>query len=164
MTYVWEFETAGRLPEPEYRRCHRGKMILLEEVMAARFTRVPNAELLRNRTLDHIVSTPLRAVQTRETILRTLHSNLAAIFVDLVNQQKNLEVLICEKRNSIPIDNELRQYDLLYENVALSFSNYRIKAEYVGMIVASLKSTNAVLRVAARCAIVVMSAIIEMRG
>jgi len=164
MTYVWEFETAGRLPEPEYRRCHRGKMIPLEEVMAARFTRVPNAELLRNRTLDHIVSTSLRAVQTREAILRTLHSNLSAIFVDLVNQQKTLEVLICEKRNSIPIDNELRQYDLLYENVALSFRDYRIKSEYVDMIVASLKSTNAVLRVAARCAIVVMSAIIEMRG
>jgi hypothetical protein len=164
MTYVWEFETAGRLPEPEYRRCHRGKMIPLEEVMAARFLRVPNAELLRNRTLDHIANTELREVQTREVILRTLRSNLSAIFVDLVNQQKTLEVLICEKRNSIPIDTELRQYDLLYENVAASFVNYRINEEYVNMLIASLKSTNAVLRVAARCAIVIMSAIIEMRG
>ena len=164
MTYVWEFETAGRLPTAEYRRCHRGPMIPLEEVMAARFTIVLNAELLRNRTLDHLVNTQLKSVQTREAILRTLRSNMSAIFVDLVNQRKVLEVLICEKRNSIPIDNELLQYDLLYENVAKSFINYRVKTEYIDLIVTSLRSTNAVLRVAARCAIVVMSAIIEMRG
>lgn len=164
MTYVWEFETAGRLPEPQYRRCHRGPMIPLEMVMAMPFTRVPNSELLRNRTLDHIVSSPLRAVQTREAILRTLHSNLAAIFVDLVNQQKTLEVLICEKRNSIPVDNELLRYDLLYETVAKSLVNYGIKSNYIDLVIASLKSSNAVLRVAARCAIVILSAIIEMRG
>jgi hypothetical protein len=139
-------------------------MIPLEMVMAMPFTRVPNAELLRNRTLDHIVSSPLRAVQTREAILRTLHSNLSAIFVDLVNQQKTLEVLICEKRNSIPVDNELLQYALLYENVAKSFVTFGIKSTYVDLVIASLKSSNAVLRVAARCAIVILSAIIEMRG
>jgi hypothetical protein len=139
-------------------------MIPLEMVMAMPFTRVPNSELLRNRTLDHIVSSPLRAVQTREAILRTLHSNLSAIFVDLVNQQKTLEVLICEKRNSIPVDNELLQYALLYENVAKSFVTFGIKSTYVDLVIASLKSSNAVLRVAARCAIVILSAIIEMRG
>lgn len=164
MTYVWEFETAGRPLFPSARRCFRGPMIPLEVVMAAPFTVVTQAEMLRNRTLTHIVSSSLRPVQTREVILRTLHSNLASIFVDLVNQQKELEVLICEKRNSIPIDEELAQYDLLYRNIADSFSTFGLKKQYGDLFVSALNSTNAVLRVASRCAIIVMSATIEMNS
>jgi hypothetical protein len=139
-------------------------MIPIEVVMSRAFTRVKQAEKIRNRTLDHIVSSTLRPVQTREVILRTLHCNLAGIYVDLVNQQKELETLICEKRNSIPIDNELRQYDLMYEEVANSFRSYGLNKDYGDKFVAALKSSNAVLRVAARCAIVVMAANIEMRN
>jgi hypothetical protein len=139
-------------------------MIPLEVVLSQPFTVVSQAEMLRNRTLDHIVSVQLRPVQTRELILRTLHSNLAGIFVDLVNQQKQLEVLICEKRNSIPIDEELRQYDLLYQNVAESFTSFGLKKQYGELLVSSLKSSNAVLRVAARCAIIVMAATVEMNS
>ena len=164
MTYEWEFETAGRPATPPVRRCFRGPMIPLELVMSRALSRVPMAEKVRNRTLDHIVSSSLRSVQTREVVLRTLHSNLSGIYVDLVNQQKELEVLICEKRNSIPIDNELRQYDLLYADAAKSFITFGLNKDYEDKFIAALKSSNAVLRVAARCAIVVMAANIQMRS
>jgi hypothetical protein len=164
MTYEWEFETAGRSATPPVRRCFRGPMIPIEVVMSRAFTRITQCEKLRNRTLDHIVSSTLRSVQTREVVLRTLHSNLAGIYVDLVNQQKELEVLICEKRNSIPIDSELLQYDLMYEEAANSFKLFGINKDYGDKFIAALKSSNAVLRVAARCAIVLMAANIEMRS
>jgi hypothetical protein len=106
-------------------------------------------------------------VQTREVILRVLHSNLSAMFVDLTNQQKDLEVLICEKRNSIPIDTELLPYELMYREAAASLIPLGINKLYTDKLitaVSSSTSSNAVLRVAARCAIVVMSAIVEMRS
>ena len=112
MAYVWEFETTGRPVFPLGRKCHRGPMIDVEIRMSKPCLHIPEAERLRQHLLLNIVDTPYVAVQTRETILRALNSNIGPMFFNLLTRAKGLQVLICEKKNSLVIDDELKIYDV----------------------------------------------------
>ena len=139
-------------------------MIPIEIVMSRAYSLVPGSESLRGRLLTHIVDTPLVAVQTREVILRTLGSNLGPIFTELNNAKRTLQVTICEKRNSIPIDRELVAWDRDYLNVANSLTDFAVSPQHLALMKSALQSLNPVFRVAARCAIILMVAYVEQRG
>ena len=163
--YEWEFDTSGRPPTPLGRACFRGPMIAVEQRMALPFTVTKasiDTELLRNRLLDHIVDTTLIAVRTRETVLRSLSSPVGPLFVKLTPLRSELQVLICEKRNSIDIDNDLLYLDPMFEKAALSFENYGIQRPSITMLVDALRSNSPVLRVAARCGVILTAAFIEL--
>lgn len=164
MPYDWEFNTGGLPPGPLGKKCHRGPMIDIEIVMSKPLTIVPGAEALRGRLLAHIVDTPLVAVQTREVVLRVLNSNLGPIYVALNNTKHVLFVDICEKRNTIPIDRELRAWDRDYIDVARQFKNYETSPQSTELLLSALRSVNPVFRLAARCAIILMAAYIEQRS
>lgn len=163
-SYIWEFYTEGRPVGPIGRKCHRGPMLPIEVTMSRSFARVSQMEELRTRLLTHLVNTPLVAVQTRETVLRVLNSNLAAMYPALLQIQKSLKVLICEKRNSIPIDRELYPFDARWKNGVRTFGDYGVIMPHVNLILEGLESQSPVYRIAARCSAILTAAYIEAAG
>lgn len=159
--YTWEFETGGRSLTPLGQKCHRGPMIDIEIRMSQPCLTIPDAEKIRQHLLQKVVTSPQVAVQTRETILRVLNSNLNAMFLGLVPQAKDLQVLICEKRNSLDIDDDLKVYNIFYSQVSSKFTAYGVRSQHVTLIQDALKSNSAIMRVAARCAVVLMVAYVE---
>jgi hypothetical protein len=161
MTYSWEFEVGGRPPTPLGRKCHRGPMIDIEIRMSQSCLTIPEAERIRQHLLQHVVDINNPAVQTREVVLRVLNSNLRAMFMGLIPVADALQVLICEKRNSLDIDNDVAYEDQFYKQVLGTFARYGTRPQHVDLISDALKSNSAIMRVAARCAIVLMVAYIE---
>ena len=161
MSFTWYFWTKGRPVDPVGRVCHRGPMIPIEVTMSKAFSTMSNMEELRTRLLTHLVDTPLVAVQTREVVLRVLNSNLAAMYPALLPIQNSLKVLICEKRNSIPIDNELRPYDALWKDGIRTFGRYGVIDPHVELILSGIDSESPVYRTAARCSAILTAAYIE---
>jgi hypothetical protein len=162
--YTWKFSTSGRPIGPIGRRCHRGPMIPIEVVMSRSFTKMSHMETLRARLLTHVVDTPLVAVQTRETVLRVLNSNLAAMYPAILPIKTSLKVLICEKRNSIPIDQELRPYDSQWKDGIRTFIDYGVIPPHVDLILEGIDSQSPVYRTAARCSAILTAAYIEAVG
>jgi hypothetical protein len=162
MPYEWEFETSGRPLTPQGRKCHRGPMIDVEIRMSQPCLTIPEAERIRQHLLLHIVDVNDVAVQTRETILRTLNSNLGPMFFKLYTRAKGLQVEICEKRNSLIIDEELKANDVFYRQVVESLRTYNVTKQHLDMMSDGLKSNNAIMRVAARCSVVLMVTFVEM--
>jgi len=161
MGYIWEFEVGGRPPTPLGRKCHRGPMIDIEVRMSQACLTIPEAERIRQHLLQHIVDINNVAVQTREVVLRVMNSNLRAMFLSLVPIASELQVLICEKRNSLDIDYDVKYEDQFYTQVLSTFARYGTRPQHVDLISDALKSNSAIMRVAARCAIVLMVAYIE---
>lgn len=161
MGYTWEFEIGGRPLLPSGRKCHRGPMINIEVRMSQACLTIPEAERIRQHLLAHVVDINNAAVQTREVVLRVMNSNLRAMFLGLIPVAKELEVLVCEKRNSLDIDDEVKYEDQFYTQVLSTFARYGTRPQHVDLISAALKSNSAIMRVAARCAIVLMVAYIE---
>ena len=164
MTYEWEFNTTGRAVVASTRKCHRGPMIPLEIVMSQAFRTYPEYNQIRKQMLNHVVDTTLVAVKTRDIILRVLHSNLNSVFVDLRNQQTDLEVVICERRNSVIIDKEMRVLDTQYSDGLDALKKMGVDVTYLDIVRSALNSNNVVYRVSARCAIVVLASIYELRS
>lgn len=164
MTYTWEFNTAGRRTVASQRRCHRGPMIPLEVTMSQSFTTYPGYNVIRKQLLNHLTDSALLPVQTRDAILRVLHCNLNAAFVDLKNQQNDLEVTICEKRNSVIVDGELAVFDPLFKEGLAALRAMGVDQSYLGIVQSALVSNNAIYRVSARCAVVILAAIYELRS
>jgi len=163
MSFLWEFETGGRSTTPAIRQCHRGPMIPVEVAMARLFTVIPTINGLRSRVLGVIVDTEDKAVRTREILLRVLHSNTGAVFSDYRGVQASLEVLICEKRNSLDVAADLDFYIREFIEALRTFALYGISAEQLELIYASLRSKNAIMRVSGYCAVVLLGAVIEIR-
>ena len=132
--------------------------------MSTSFSKMTQMDQLRARLLQHIVDTPLVAVQTREVVLRVLNSNLAAMYPAILSIKASLRVLICEKRNSIPIDRELRPYDALWKDGVRTFVNYGVMPPHVDLILEGLDSQSPVYRTAARCSAILTAAYIEAAG
>jgi hypothetical protein len=162
MTYLWEFEIAGRPLLPLGQKCHRGPMIDVETRMSQPCVTIQDAEKLRYHLLKNIVDTSNPAVQTREVILRVFNSNLNAIFTRLADQRQTLQVTICEKRNSLYIDEDVKVLDRFYMQVLPRLMDYGVNRQNVDLISAALSSNSAIMRVAARCAIVLLVAYIEL--
>jgi hypothetical protein len=137
-------------------------MIDIEIRMSQPLLRIPEAERLRQHLLLHIVDINNVAVQTRETLLRVLNSNLGPVFFNLNPKWQSLIVLICEKRNSLDIDNDLKVYDVFYSQVLSALRKYNVLPQHVELIAAGLKSNSAIMRVAARCAVVLLVAYVEV--
>jgi hypothetical protein len=139
-------------------------MIPIEVVMSRTYTKMAHMEVLRARVLKHVVDTPLVAVQTREVILRVLNSNLGAMYPALLPIQASLKVLICEKRNSIPIDRELAFLDSQFKQSIQRFNQYGVFPAHIALMADAMESSSAVFRDAARCAAVLTAAYIESAG
>jgi hypothetical protein len=137
-------------------------MIDVEERMSRPCLRIREAERIRQHLLLHIVDINNVTVQTREVILRVFNSNLSAIFRRLVSRRQELQVLICEKKNSLILDAELRVFDPFYVKVLGQFAEYGVNPRHVELISNGLVSNSAIMRVASRCAIVLMVAFIEL--
>lgn len=161
MPYEWEFETLGRPLTPSGQKCHRGPMIDIEMRMSQPLLRIPEAERLRQHLLSNIVDPAGVEVRTRETCLRVLNSNLGPVFFYLNPKAASLQVNICEKRNSIDIDNDLKVFDQFYTQVVDSLQKYNVSRQHLTLIREGLKSNNAIMRVAARCAVILLVTYVE---
>ena len=162
MSYTWTFTTGGIPAVPVGRKCHRGPMIDIELVMSKPFTVMTGAETLRKMLLEQLVSINLVAVQTRECILRVLNSNVGPLF-SMVNPRFNdLKVLICEKKNTVVIDDALISQDFQFRDGIRSLESYGVTKTNITVLLEALNSSSAVLRVAARCAFILAATLIEM--
>lgn len=163
MSFLWEFETEGRSTVPVIRTCHRGPMIPVEIALSRSFTVLTKMNGLRSRVLGVIVDTTEPAVRTREVLLRVLHSNVGSVFSDYKGVQTDLEAIICEKRNSLNIADDLDYYQREFIDVLRDVNLTGVSAEQLEIVYGTLRSKNAIMRVAGYCAVVLLGAIIEIR-
>lgn len=162
MPFTWHFFTGGRPINPEGLVCHRGPMVDVEIVMSQPFVHLPAFNTLRRRLLDAVVDTDLIAVQTRETVLRALNLSLGAVFARLSSQKKELQVRICEKRNSLDIERDLEDLNSFYLDAAKLLADYGLIKQQVDLLVSQLNSNSSILRVAGKCATILAATLIEM--
>ena len=160
--YSWGFYTGGRAEHSILRKCYRGPMTDVEKVLGAPFTVLTDYNFLRDLTLTSLVDTDLVAVQTRECVLRVLRSPLWAIFVRLHADQDRYPVTICERKNASVIEALLAPYDDKFSAAALNLYNYGIHKQHVNLLTAGLISKTLVVRVAARCAIILLATLVEI--
>ena len=163
MSFLWEFETEGRSTVPVIRKCHRGPMLPVEVAMAKPFTVLSTLNVLRSRVLGVIVDTTDPTVKTREVLLRVLHSNVGSVFSDYKGVQADLEVIICEKRNSLEVAADLDYYQREFASVLRNILATGVSREQLNVIYKALGSKNAIMRVAGYCSVVLLGAIIEIR-
>jgi hypothetical protein len=161
-SYIWEFFTGGRPVDPLGRRCHRGPMIDVEITMSRPFTYMVPYNTLRQRLLNSVVDTDNVAVQTREVVLRSLNTELGPMFLRLASRKKSLQALICEKKNSVIIEQELRDLNPFYLDAARQLYDYGLPQPQVDLLVEALTSNSPVLRVAGKCAAILIAAFTEM--
>ena len=162
MTYTWHFYTTGQVINPLGRRCHRGPMIDVEVIMSSKFTYAIEFEILRAKLLDKIVNTDLKAVQTREVVLRSINQILGPIFARLEPIKQELQVLICEKRRSTDIEADLSYLNTDFVSSVNTFSKYGVQSQHLALITAALESNSPIVRVAGKCAVILLASFIEL--
>lgn len=163
MTFTWHFFTGGEEIIPVItRKCHRGPMIDVEVVMSRPFVRLAAYNTLRQRLLEDVVDSVLPAVQTREIVLRSINSLLGPMIVRLASQKQALQVLICEKKNSLAIESDLADISPFYFSAADSLLQYNISSRQTDLFKAALTSNSPIMRVAGKCAVILLCSFIEM--
>jgi hypothetical protein len=162
MTFTWRFHTSGNDALMPVKRCFRGPMIDVEQVMSRSFQYMKEYDHLRAKFLRAVVSTDNLAVQTRETLLRVIDANTAAVFLRLYQQRGPLHVLICEKRNSKAIDDDLADDMVFFQNGARAFAHYGLPLTEIDVLMTALVSNSPVLRVAGMASVVLLAAFLEM--
>lgn len=162
MPYEWSFFTTGRPLTPEGRRCHRGPMIDVEIVMSQPFVVMSDWDKLRARVEKAIVDIDLVAVQTRETVLRSLNNQLGPIFQRLSLQKKDLQVLICEKRNSVDIERDLQDLNPVFVEKLPSLVARGIQKQHIDLLLSAVKSNSVIMRVAGKAATILLVSFMEM--
>jgi len=162
MSFTWHFYTGAHTINPAVRRCHRGPMVDVELIMSVPFQHMVQFNVLRKRLLNCIVGTELIAVQTREIILRSLNTLLGPIFVRLAPQKKSLQALICEKRDSPAIEADIADLSPFYISAAQELLAYRVPQQQIDLLVSALESNNPVMRIAGKCATILLISLIEM--
>jgi len=170
MSYTWHFYTGSPGFTPEPRHCYRGPMIDVETVMSAPFVYMSQHNTLRKRLLDNIVNdtyqqAPIQsalAVQTREVVLRVLKTSLGPIFARLTPRKKSLQADICEKRSSTVIEDALGDVTPVYTQALQSLQPFNVPVQQIELLRAALESQSPVLRVAGKCATVLLISYIEM--
>ena len=162
MAFDWHFYTGEYPINPTSRRCFRGPMIDVEVIMSKQFILLEQYNGLRVALMDHIVDTELVAVRTREVVLRTLNGMLGPIFARLTPRKKSLQVIICEKRSSVDIDSDLAKLDPFFRASIVDLRKYSVPPQQVSLILSAFDSASPVLRVAGRCATILLYSYIEM--
>lgn len=162
MSFTWHFYTGAQDIEPVVRRCHRGPMIDVEQTLSVPFTYMTTYNTLRVRLLEDVVDSILKPVQTREVVLRAINSLLGPMFYRLAAQKKALQVLICEKKDSISIETDLVDLNSFYLSAAQALSGFRVPSQQIELLVSALESKSPVMRVAGKCATILLAAFIEM--
>jgi hypothetical protein len=162
MPYDWSFYTSGRPATPEGRRCHRGPMIDVEIVMSQPFPILEDWNYLRARVEEAIVDIDVAAVQTRETVLRAINGQLGSIFQRLASQKKDLQVLICEKRNSVEIERDLQDLNTVFVQKIPELISLGIQKQYTDLLLSSIRSNSVIMRVAGKAATILLVSFIEM--
>jgi hypothetical protein len=138
-------------------------MIPVEVAMSTPYTILPELNPVRSRVLGVIVDTTDKSVRTREVLLRVLHSNVGSVFSDYKGIQSDLQAIICEKRNSLDVADDLDFYRREFiENLGFC-GDAGVSAEQLQIIYDTMRSNSAILRVAGYCAVVLLGAIIEIR-
>lgn len=162
MPYEWSFFTTGRPLTPEGRRCHRGPMIDVEITMSQPFVVMSDWDKLRARVEKAIVDTDLVAVQTRETVLRSLNNQLGPIFQRLASQKKDLQVLICEKRNSVDIERDLQDLNPIFVDKIPQLIMLGVQKQHTDLLLSALRSNSVIMRVAGKAATILLVSFMEM--
>jgi hypothetical protein len=137
-------------------------MIDVEEVMSSTYVYMAPYTTLRKRLLDHVVDSVDVAVQTREVVLRTLHSQYGPIFARLTPQLPLLEVDICEKRNSLDIEADLADLNPFYREALRELRDYRVPVQHLVQLDSALTSHSPILRVAGKCAMILLTSYLEL--
>jgi len=162
MAFDWHFYTGEYPVNPTSRRCFRGPMIDVEVIMSKPFSFFEQYNTLRVAVMDHVVDTTLVSVRTREIVLRTLNNMLGPIFARLTPQKKALQAIICEKRDSVSIDSKLAYLDPYFRTAILDLRRYSIPQQQVALLLSAFESASPVLRVAGRCATILLYSYLEM--
>lgn len=162
MAFSWHFYTGEYSINPTSRRCFRGPMIDVEIVMSKKFVRMSQYNVLRVALMRNIVDTDLVSVRTREIVLRTMNGLLGPIFSRLASKKESLQVIICEKKSSVSIDTDLKVHDLYFRTAIRDLRKYSVPEQQVQLILAAFESSSPVVRVAGRCATILLYSYIEM--
>lgn len=139
-------------------------MIEVEERLSRPFVTTVFLERGRVELLKKLVNSELVAVQTRDALLRVINGDLSAIFGRLYSQKKYLQVLICEKRRAIDIDSDVGWTDRDFLGSLERLSAFGVIPQHLLLLRDAFESENPIQRVAARCAIVLLAAYIELDG
>jgi hypothetical protein len=137
-------------------------MIDVEIKMSQTFSTMSEWEYLRARVEAAIVSTPLVEVQTRETVLRALNSTLGPIFQRMAWQKDDLQVLICEKRNTVDIERDLQDLNVVFVKMLPRLSIHGVEKQHVDLLLAAVKSNSVIMRVAGKAATILLASFLEL--
>lgn len=162
--FDWYFHTGGRPATPVGRQCHYGPMIDVEIVMAQKYVLNAEWEILRARVLGAIVDTTQVATQTREVILRSLNNQLGPIFQRLAPVKRELQVLICEKRNSVDIERDLQSLNPVFVEMLPRLVTQGVPVQHVDLLLSAIRSNNVIMRVAGKAATILLVSFLELDG
>ena len=162
MPFTWKFYTGEFSPALPERRCYRGPMIYVGWRMSRPWTVYPRQDHLRFLLLNSVTGSELKAVQTREVVLRVMNNILAPIFARLYPQKKGLQATICEKRSATLIENDLAQYQRKYMDLLRMLPPLQVPVQQKELLRNALESSNPALRVAGKCALVLLVSYMQM--
>jgi hypothetical protein len=137
-------------------------MIDVEITMSQPFVVMSDWDKLRARVEKAIVDTDLVAVQTRETVLRSLNNQLGPIFQRLASQKKDLQVLICEKRNSVDIERDLQDLNPVFVEKIPQLVMLGVQKQHTDLLLSALRSNSVIMRVAGKAATILLVSFMEM--
>lgn len=137
-------------------------MIDVEIVMSKPYSVMSDWNYLRARVEKAIVDTSLVAVQTRETVLRSLNNQLGPVFQRLAAQKKELQVLICEKRNSVDIERDLQDLNTVFVDKLPGLIPLGVQKQHIDLLLAAVKSNSVIMRVAGKSATILLVSFMEM--
>lgn len=162
MTYSWRFRTVGSVVNPINRQCHRGPMIDVEVVMSKPFTIGTNFEFVRSHLIPVIVNSDFIPEATREITLRAMNSLLSPVFARLLPKKKDIQVLICNKRNCVDIERDLEPIAYRYTEALTYFPQTGSLQAQLLLLKSALFSESPIVRVAGRSALVLLASYLEM--
>ena len=162
MTYEWDFYTGASDSVVSAQKCHRGPMTDFEIQLSRPFSVLASAEKHRKLVLRYIVDTTAPSVRTRECVLRTINSEIGPLITVLYRDSAALQAPICEKRRATDIEADLVGEALDFDVLLNPMVPYGVQPQQIEIVRNALKSSNPILRVAGKCATIVLATLIEI--
>jgi hypothetical protein len=137
-------------------------MIDVEVRMSTPFVTLRFLERERVKLTDALVLSTSWPVKTRDAVLRVMNGDLGSIFTRLYPQKDSLQVLICEKRRALDIDSDITWLDRSFLSGNAKLTSYGVQEQHVALMRSALQSESPIQRVAGRCAVILISAYLEL--
>jgi hypothetical protein len=80
----------------------------------------------------------------------------------LAAQKKDLQVLICEKRNSVDIERDLQDLNPIFIEMLPSLIPRGVQEQHINLLLSAIRSNSVIMRVAGKAATILLVSFMEM--